>query len=160
MHMHMLFSPSPVSKHFYDLYVHDRLYLYIFTSNFPLNTAHMTFRLLPHLGVGNDGLKLPRDRGVEGSMGRNPLDTVEAIEVLVACNLENRRRSLPNQIDNFISLPTLKSLRSSKTPKGSPRRDDAVSQEEGPNPVPSLAILGNTSVLVAQPVLVPSVKSC
>lgn len=94
----------------------------------------MTFRLLPHLGVRNDGLKLPRDRGVEGSMGRNPLDTVEAVKVLVACNLENRRRSLP-------------------------RRDDAVRQEEGPDPVPSLAILGNTFVLVAQPVLVPSVKS-
>lgn len=119
----------------------------------------MTFRLLPHLGVGNDGLKLPRDRGVEGSMGRNPLDTVEAVKVLVACNLENRRRSLPNQVINFISLPHSQSPRSSKTPKDSPRRDDAVCQEEGPDPVPSLAILGNTFVLVAQPVLVPSVKS-
>lgn len=40
-----------------------------------------------------------------------------------------------------------------------PRRDDGISQEEGPDPVPPLAILGNTFVLVAQPVLVPSVKS-
>lgn len=40
-----------------------------------------------------------------------------------------------------------------------PRRDNRVSQEEGPDPVPPLAILGNTLVLVAQPVLVPSVKS-
>lgn len=77
----------------------------------------MTFRLLPHLGVRNNGLKLPRDRGVEGSMGRNPLDTVEAVKVLVACNLENRRRSLPNQINNFISLPLSKPCDLPKHPR-------------------------------------------
>lgn len=65
---------------------------------------HKAYRLLPHFGVRNDRLKLPGDRSMEGSVGRNTLDTVEAVKVLVACNLEDRRRSLPNQIYS-VSAP-------------------------------------------------------
>lgn len=77
----------------------------------------MPSRLLPHLSVRNDGLKLPRDRGVEGSMGRNPLDTVEAVKVLVACNLENRRRPLPNQLLILSASPFSKACDPPKHPR-------------------------------------------
>jgi len=37
--------------------------------------------------------------------------------------------------------------------------DRTVSQEEDPDPVPAITILGNNALLVADPVLVPSVDS-
>ena len=40
-----------------------------------------------------------------------------------------------------------------------PASDRAVSQEEDPNPVPAITILGDDTLLVADPVLVPSVDS-
>lgn len=159
--MHILFSPPfPFFKHFYALFVHCASHIFLnLHFLFLSNAIHKAYRLLPHLGVRNDGLNLPRNRGMEGSVERNALDTVEAVKVLVACNLEDGCRSLPSQIF-FQLLPTHAPTTGIR--KGIlilPRRDDGISQEEGPDPVPPLAILGNTFVLVAQPVLVPSVKS-
>ena len=40
-----------------------------------------------------------------------------------------------------------------------PASDRAVSQEEDPNPVPAITILGDDTLLVADPVLIPSIDS-
>ena len=90
--------------------------------------------LLPELGVGDDGLDLPVGLGVDldGGVTGDLSDTVEAVQVLVAGDLEDRRASLAS--DN-----------------------DGVGKEVRPDTEPPDAVLGHNLLLVREPVEVPPV---
>lgn len=89
------------------------------------------------------------NRGVVG----HTLNAMESIQILVHGDLEHGSSSL--SVKQHFTLRSKSAI-----PKHIPASDGAVGQEEDPDTVPAVAVRSNHLVLVADPVLVPSVEGC
>lgn len=98
-------------------------------------------------------VKLDVDRSVVG----HTLNTMESVQVLVHGDLEHRSTSLSEKKKKKVCKS---STRKQKDMKKShiPADNGAVRQEEDPDSVPSVTVNRGHLVLVADPVLVPSVN--
>ena len=91
---------------------------------------------------------------MDGGVIGHTLNTMVCIEVLMHGDLENGSPSLSMKIKQSSVIQIMTVIE-----KNLPARDNAICKEERPESEPSIAVLGNNFVLVADPVFIPTVDS-